>query len=221
MKFFIFTITILLCLGACFAASAQDYYGTDNVKIFREGREKDFRNRQLSPLPPGEIAGFQGLKYFPVEANYRVRAIFTRTPDEKYFMLPTSSGRARKYKKVGTLSFKLGGEGYALGAYQSEQTLNDPKFEEYKSSLFIPFRDQTSGRETYGVGRYLYLAMPKDGETILDFNLAFNPSCAYGSSEFSCPLPPKENFLPIEIKAGEKNYPVKKEAVITKAGEKN
>jgi hypothetical protein len=213
MKSFIFTISFLLCLAAGFAP-AQTYYGTDDVKIFREGRDRDFRNPQMSPLPPAEVAGFQGLSYFPVDGGFRVRAIFTKTPDEKYFMMPTSSGRAQKYIKVGTLGFKLSGRDYVLNAYQSERVLTNPKYEEYKSSLFIPFRDLTSGRETYG-GRYLNPAMPKDGETILDFNLAYNPSCAYGDDSFSCPLPPKENFLSIEIKAGEKNYLAKN------TGEKN
>ncbi len=213
MKSFIFTISFLLCLAGF--APAQTYYGTDDVKIFREGRDRDFRNPQLSPLPPAEVAGFQGLNYFPVDAAFRVKAIFTKTPDEKYFMMPTSSGRARKYIKVGTLNFKLGGRDYVLSAYQSESVLTAPKYDEYKSSLFVPFRDSTSGKETYGGGRYLTLAMPKDGEAILDFNLAYNPSCAYGDDSFSCPLPPKENFLSIEIKAGEKNYSAKN------TGEKN
>ncbi|HEX8735590.1 MAG TPA: DUF1684 domain-containing protein [Pyrinomonadaceae bacterium] len=204
MKSFVFTILLLLCLAGF--AQAQTYYGTDDVKIFREGREKDFRNPLMSPLRPEDVAKFQGLNYFPVDANFRVKAGFTKTPDEKYFMMPTSSGRARKYIKIGTLSFKLGGKDYVLHAYQSEQILTSAKFEEYKSSLFIPFRDLTSGKETYGAGRYLYLSMPKEKELILDFNLAFNPSCAYGNEEFSCPLPPKDNFLQIEIKAGEKNY---------------
>lgn len=218
MKSLIFTISISLCLAAGFApAGAQTYYGTDDIKIFREGREKDFRDPKMSPLPPSEVAKFRGLNYFAVDRNFRVKAEFNKTPDEKYFMMPTSSGKSRKYKKVGTLSFKLGDKDYLLGAYQSEAILSDPKFEEDKSSLFIPFRDLTSGKETYGVGRYLYLSMPREKEAILDFNLAFNPSCAYGSDEFACPIPPQDNFLPIEIKAGEKNYLTKKE----KAGEKN
>lgn len=215
MKSFIFTISLLLCLAGF--AGAQTFYGTDSIKVFREGRDKEFRNPQMSPLRPEDLVKFQGLNYFPVDRTFRVAATFTRTPGEKYFMMPTSSGRTRKYIRIGTLSFKLAEKDYVLNAYQSEQILTDPKFEEYKSSIFIPFRDLTSGKETYGAGRYLSLPMPKETETFLDFNLAYNPSCAYGSSEFSCPIPPKDNFLPIEIKAGEKNYLIKKEA----DGEKN
>lgn len=204
MKSFVFTISILLCLAGF--AGAQTYYGTDDIKIFREGREKDFRNPQMSPLPPETVAKFQGLNYFPVDANFRIAATFTKTPDEKYFLMPTSSGIAHKYIKVGTLSFRLGDKDYVLSAYQSERVLTDPKYQEFKSSLFIPFRDLTSGKETYGVGRYLYVWMPQTEKTTLDFNLAFNPSCAYGNPNFSCPIPPKDNFLQVEIKAGEKNY---------------
>jgi uncharacterized protein (DUF1684 family) len=214
MKFLFFTISILLCLTGF--ARAQTFYGTNDVKTFREGREKEFRNPQMSPLRPEDLSAFQGLKYFPVDAGFRVKAEFAVTPDEKYFMMPTSSGRARKYIKVGTLSFKLGGKDYVLNAYQSAPIVEVAKMQEYKKSLFVPFRDLTSGRETYGSGRYLYLSMPEDKELILDFNLAFNPSCAYGSESFSCPLPPKENFLQIEIKAGEKNYLIKKENIVEK-----
>lgn len=210
MKSFVFTISVLLLLCLAGFAQAQSYYGTDDVKAFREGREKDFRNPQVSPLPAAEAAKFQGLNYFPVDPNFRVKAQFDKTPDEKYFMMPTSTGKSRKYIKVGILSFRLGEKDYVLSAYQSEKILTDPK-SEYKSSLFVPFRDLTSGKETYSVGRYLYLLTPRGKEAILDFNLAFNPSCAYGSDEFSCPIPPKDNFLPIEIKAGEKNYLTKKE----------
>lgn len=214
MKFLIFTISILLCLAGF--ARAQTFYGTNDVKIFREGREKEFRNPQMSPLRPEDVSKFQGLNYFPVDANFRVKAEFNRTPDEKYFMMPTSSGKSRKYIKVGTLSFKLGGKDYVLNAYQSAPIVEVAKMQEAKRSLFVPFRDLTSGKETYGSGRYLYLSMPKEKDMILDFNLAFNPSCAYGSESFSCPLPPKDNFLQIEIKAGEKNYLTKKENIVEK-----
>src|SRR5215213_5263953 len=101
MKSFVFTISLLLCLAGF--AQAQTYYGTDDIKIFREGREKDFRNPMMSPLRPEDVAKFQGLNYFPVDRSFRVAATFTKAPGEKYFMMPTSSGRARKYIKIGTL----------------------------------------------------------------------------------------------------------------------
>lgn len=218
----------LILTAAVSAASAQDFYGADDVKFFREAREKEFRNPHMSPLRPEDLPKFQGLNYFPIDRNYRVAAKFTATPGEQFFWMPTSSaGRSQKYVRVGVLKFKLDGRDLALNAYQSERVLltADEKLKSFRKKLFVPFRDLTSGRETYGVGRYLYLTMTANsssggggsGEEItLDFNLAFNPSCAYGSESFSCPIPPKDNFLEVEIKAGEKIYSVKKQAVTQK-----
>lgn len=219
MKFLLFTILVSLSLltGLAAAQSSQPqtttFYGTVDVKAFREAREKEFRNPQMSPLRPQDFASFQGLNYFPVDKDYRVAAKFVATPEEKFFMMPTSSGVSRKYVKIGILNFKLSGKDYALNVYQSERNLTNEKFKEYKNSLFVPFRDLTSGKETYGAGRYISVYAPKENsaEVILDFNLAYNPSCAYGSGEFSCPIPPQENFLQTEIRAGEKSYLIKKD----------
>lgn len=73
--------------------------------------------------------------------------------------------------------------------------------------FFVPFKDLTNGAETYSAGRYLYVRLPKtEADAILDFNLAYNPNCAYGNKDYSCTLPPKENFLQVEIKAGELKF---------------
>ncbi|MET0753546.1 MAG: DUF1684 domain-containing protein [Pyrinomonadaceae bacterium] len=206
MKIAFFTILILL--STAFAAQAQaTYYGTNDIKIFREGREKDFRNKDVTPLLAEDFQNFKGLNYYEVDKNYLVKAKFTKTQDEKYFLMPTSSGRSAKYMKIGVLTFKLGEKEFSLAAYQSEKILTDAKWKDlYGNSIFIPFKDLTNGKETYGAGRYIYLMTPKGEETTIDFNMAFNPSCAYGSEEFSCPIPPKENFLQAEIKAGEKAF---------------
>ena len=74
-----------------------------------------------------------------------------------------------------------------------------------EDSLFLPFRDALSGKETYGAGRYLDVAPPHSGHVVVDFNYAYNPSCAY-DPQFSCPLPPRENWLQVPIRAGEKNF---------------
>jgi uncharacterized protein (DUF1684 family) len=203
----IFTISILFLLAL--GAQAQTYYGTSDVKIFREGRDKDFRNRADSPLLDADFQNFKGLNYFPVDENFRVKAKFTKTEDEKYFMMPTTSGVSSKYIKIGVFTFKIGDKEYKLAAYQSELILTNPTWKEkYGGSLFIPFKDLSNGKETYGAGRYIYLNTPAGEDATIDFNLAFNPSCAYGSERFACPLPPKENFLQAEIKAGEKIFKI-------------
>lgn len=204
MKRCFFTTLVLLTL--VFAAQAQtSYYGTDNIKAFREGREKEFRNPLMSPLKPEDVSTFKGLNYFQEDKNFVVKAKLEKSADEKFFLMPTSSGTSRKYIKYGVLKFKLGEKDYALNAYQSEAILLSEK-SPYKNLLFIPFKDLTNGKETYGGGRYLNINKPEGDEVFLDFNLAYNPSCAYGNEQFSCPLPPKENFLQAEIKAGEKAF---------------
>jgi uncharacterized protein (DUF1684 family) len=195
----------LILLSSVFAAQAQNFYGSNDVKYFRENREKEFRNPSMSPLKPEDISSFKGLIYFPEDKNFVVTAKLEKSADEKIFMMPTSSGTSRKYIKYGVLKFSLGGADYVLNAYQSEALLLNEK-SPYKNLLFIPFKDLTSGKDTYGGGRYLNIYKPEADEAILNFNLAYNPSCAYGSDQFACPLPPKENFLQAEIKAGEKTF---------------
>ena len=207
MRKFYFPILFFLIFAVFFVtAKAQTFYGTTDLKTFREGRDKEFRNKAESPLKAEDFADFKGLNYFPVNSRYRFNARFKQTPGERYFQMPTSSGNSTKYKKFGVLSFELNGKIYSLSAYQWELPEIDRKYAEYKDFLLVPFKDKTNGSETYGVGRYVYLKIPESNETILDFNLAFNPSCAYGNDRYSCPIPPKENHLPIKINAGEKSY---------------
>lgn len=204
MKRFFFVFVILNCLAAF--AAAQEYGETD-VGKFRKLRDEQFRNRTVSPLRPADFATFESLSYFPTTESFRVKAIFTSTPNEKSFMMPTSAGFSHKYIKVGDLKFELDGKEFSLNAYRREYEPTDARAKQPNDNLFVPFKDLTNGAETYGGGRYIFLKTPKDaGATVLDFNLAFNPSCAYGDPSFSCPIPPKDNFLKVEIKAGEKIY---------------
>lgn len=200
-KIFLF----LLLLFASSAANAQTFYGTTDVKVFRDGRDKEFRNKKESPLKEEDFPIFKSLNYFPIDKNFRVAANFTRTSDEKYFQMPTSSEKTKKFVKFGILNFKLSGKGYSLNVYQADAEMLK-NFPEYADLLFVPFKDQTGGKTTYGGGRYINIKTPLNGKVILDFNLAYNPSCAYGSDRYSCPIPPRENSLPVRINAGEKNY---------------
>jgi hypothetical protein len=186
-------------------ATAQTFYGTTDVEVFREGRTKEFRNKEESPLKDEDFTAFKELNYFPVDKKFRVEADFTRIVAEKYFQMPTSSGKAKKFIKFGILKFQLNGKNYSLIVYQADADVL-AKFPEYKDLLFVPFKDATNGKETYGGGRYIDIKILSGKKVILDFNLAYNPSCAYGSDRYSCPIPPKENFLKAEIKAGEKTY---------------
>ena len=109
----------------------------------------------------------------------------------KYRLSGNFSG---EMKKAGEATFELDGTTYTLSIFDEEST------------FLLPFRDKTNGKETYGGGRYIDIKIAQGKPIILDFNLAYNPNCAYGSDRFSCPIPPKENFLQLQIKAGEKSY---------------
>ncbi len=185
--------------------NAQTFYGTTDLKEFREGRDKELRNRDESPLKEEDFPNYKGLNYFEVDEKYRVTAKFEKTNDEKILLIPTSSGKSKTYVKYGILTFKLDGKQYNLNVYHSDKETREA-YPEYKDLLFIPFKDLTNGNESYGGGRYLYILDTDKTEVILDLNLASNPSCAYGSDWFSCPIPPKDNHLKVEIKAGEKSY---------------
>lgn len=195
----------IIILGSFSGIHSQTFYGSTDVKTFRDGRDKEFRDKKESPLKEEDFAAFNGLNYFPVDAKFRVKAVFTRTPSEKYFQMPTSSGITKKFVKFGILKFKLGGGERTLSVYQIDKEIL-AKFPEYADLLFVPFRDSTNKGETYGGGRYIDIKRPTGKTTILDFNVAYNPNCAYGSDKYNCPIPPRENTLDIAIVAGEKRY---------------
>ncbi len=142
-----------------------------------------------------ERTEFTGLKWFPVDEKYKVKAEFEAFDAPKEVLIPNVLGGNFKMKSPGVLRFKLNGKKYAL----------EPVLEEGSDELFIIFRDATSKSETYGAGRFLYAKKADDGKVILDFNKSENPPCAY-TAFATCPLPPPQNRLEAEIKAGEKRY---------------
>jgi uncharacterized protein (DUF1684 family) len=199
---------IVLCIitfSLFSAANGQTYYGSADLTTFRDGRDKEFRDKVESPLKEEDLAGFKGLNYYVVNKAFRVTATFARTADEKYFEMPTSSGRTKKFVKYGILTFRLGGKTRKLSVYQIDKEVLG-KFPEYADLLFVPFKDLTARTETYGGGRYIDIKLPKGSKVTLDFNLAYNPNCAYGGDKWNCPIPPRENTLQVSITAGEKRY---------------
>ncbi len=207
MKFLLIASLLFISL----TASAQSFYGTTDLAEFRKGRDAEFRDPRQSPLLGTDFEIFDGLKYFENDPGYRLNAIFSASSARSVFRMPTSAGTVRKYERAGVLRFALEGKEFSLSVFQMDEIAR-VKFPEYKDLLFVPFRDLTNGNETYGAGRYLSLRLRDDNTVILDFNLSYNPSCAFGSDRYSCPIPPKENFLQTRILAGEKkfNYSPKK-----------
>ena len=195
MKFALLTIFLLLS----FACNTKGQ-GSEDVKRHRETRDKAFRGAG-TPLTAEDLTNFKGLQYFDVNEKFVVKAKLEKTSDAQIFLIPATVGSPHKYLKRGILTFEFDGKSYSLIAFQTESSAKN------NGSLFVPFRDLTNGKETYGAGRYLDIKAPVGDEAILDFNYAYNPACAYGRDDFSCAIPPKENSLQIEIKAGEKIFP--------------
>ena len=172
------------------------------IQKHRDELHQEFLDTAETPLTDDGLKVFNGLDYFKIDSLYRVSAILLRTPDEKIFEMQTSTDRLPEYLKYGLAEFTLNGKKLKLNVYQNVKlALN----EEYKDYLFIPFRDFTSGETTYGGGRFIETEIPEGDILIIDFNKAFNPYCAY-NHKYSCPIPPLENSLEIEINAGEKGY---------------
>lgn len=138
---------------------------------------------------------FEGLEYYPVDPSLRVEAKFVPYDPPKRIPIPNITGMTSEEASPGALVFEIAGTTYQL----------DPIVEEGSDELFVIFADATNGRETYGSGRFLYTKMPENGKVILDFNRAYNPPCAF-TAFATCPLPPKQNKLPVAIRAGEKAY---------------
>ena len=196
---------VLILVVSVFALQAQTFYGTTDLKTFRDGREKEFRDAKESPLKAEDFAKFKGLDYFPVLKGFTVTAIFTKTSGEKFFDMPNSAGQSDRYIKYATLSFRLSNKAFRLNVYRPDpESMKD--FPEYKDILLIPFLDLTNKTETYGGGRYINILEPKGKAVTLDFNLAYNPSCSYGSGRYSCPVPPKVNTINLAVTAGEKKF---------------
>lgn len=144
-------------------------------------------------------------QFFPVDEKYRVVAEFEKAKDGKWFSMETSAFQKQTYRVYGTVSFMIHDTLVKADIYQSQDLLTNPK---YKNYLALMFTDKTTGDQSYHAGRYIDLAIEdiKDDKLAIDFNKAYNPYCAYIKGRFSCPIPPKENYLPVAIEAGEKNF---------------
>ncbi|MCC3155827.1 DUF1684 domain-containing protein [Hymenobacter sp. 15J16-1T3B] len=171
------------------------------VATFQQELNAEYRDPARSPLSATAQAAFQGLPFYPVDYAYYVPAYLVRDAQAQPFPMKTTTVRQPMYRKFGELHFRLQGRALKLTVYESLDLKQKPGYEDY---LLLPFTDLTNGRGSYGGGRYLDLRVPP-GDTIrLDFNQAYNPFCAY-SAQYSCPVPPPENRLPIAVKAGVQN----------------
>ncbi|MDQ3071635.1 MAG: DUF1684 domain-containing protein [Bacteroidota bacterium] len=172
------------------------------VQKDREEQTMFFKTNHESPIPPEDRKSFISLNYFPVNKDLAVNAILVPYSMPTEVSLTESDGRPVDFQKIGELRFKIKKDSFKLTVMQSKDLLDRG----YDAHLFIPFYDETSGKESYAGGRYIEnLELNDSNKYILDFNYAQNPSCAY-SHNWVCPVPPPENRLPIRIEAGEKKY---------------
>jgi uncharacterized protein (DUF1684 family) len=165
---------------------------------YRAEKDAFFKTSPNSPIPADERPTFEGLPYYANDEDLVVDALRLQPyagTEPSSFQIPTSDGKLRPAHRAGTFTFEIGGAERRLTAYQFDGGRTE--------SLFVPFLDETSGRETYGAGRYLDLEPDEDGTYAIDFNLAYHPSCVY-APQFSCPLTPAENRLATRIEAGER-----------------
>ena len=142
------------------------------------------------------------LRFYPVNASFHVTAVFEKISDS--LQLKTSKGGSETFYRYGKITLRLNNKVYAMYIYQSPRLMHTTGFEDY---LFLPFTDLSNGRDTYGGGRYIDLTIKdiQNDKLVIDFNKCYNPYCAYRTG-YRCPIPPKENDLPLAVTAGEKAF---------------
>lgn len=200
IRILILPLLIVQLQGYSQSSSEATSYEKDILKQ-REEKNEELK-QEKSPLTDEDKPDFKGLNYYPPDINYKVKATLTRFDNPFHFKMKTTTDRLPEYSLYGKIEFTLQGRQYSLNVYQNIDLLKKPGFEKY---LFIPFNDLTNGKSTYGGGRFLDGEIPEGDEFVIDFNLAYNPYCAY-NHKYSCPIPPEENSLETEILAGEKKW---------------
>jgi uncharacterized protein (DUF1684 family) len=186
----------LLFLLLPFYAVAQQMGYEDSLKQFQQ---KYVQEHEV-------ITGSEKkkLRFYPVQEQYRITSSFERTENSRWFFMNSTGEEKKQYRVYGIIRFSLHDSIITLQIYQSRSLMTSEKYREH---LFIPFTDKTSGYETYGGGRYIDLSISdiKNNSYLIDFNKSYNPYCAY-TTGYNCPIPPKENDMPVSVKAGEMNF---------------
>lgn len=191
LVFFIFCSTVVFAQKDLAAAEK-----------FQKELNQSFADSLKSPLTKQDLMQFKELDFFPLNADLIIEATFVRTKKEKTFEMKTTTDRMPLYKKYGELHFMLEAKSFQLNVYQNSALSKKTGYKEY---LFLPFSDETCGKESYIGGRYVDMRIQKGTTWILDFNRAYNPYCAY-NYKYSCPIVPLENDLDVAIKAGVKKF---------------
>ncbi len=201
MKIHILFLLLIFPVFVFSQKNKQESREIQEIKKFQKDLNKEYSDPEETPLRDDNYKKFRQHPFFPVDLKYRITAKFTKTENPQPFDFPTSSGKTKSYREYGKATFNLDGKPYTLTIYQS---LDLMKLEKYKDHLFLPFRDETNSKETYGGGKYMNLTIPAGNTIVLDFNQSYQPFCAYNAYDYNCPIVPEENRLAVEIRAGVK-----------------
>ena len=198
LLFLLATVVVLAAVGYMFTAAESPEAYLEKIEKERERQFKYIRFNVDSPLTEEQKRKFQRLTFYEVNPAYRVKARLLPIEEKKVREVPLTDGTTERYLEHSRAVFELEGKSHTLLLLQA---MNETDMRNF----FLAFADETSGRETYGGGRYLNVRQDGKNSITIDFNLAFNPYCAY-NPDYACPLPPKENLLTIAVPVGEKNY---------------
>ncbi len=176
--------------------------GAYELELVKDRKEKDlhFIRDEASPIKPSQRELFKSLDYYPPDKRFAFYTALEPLAKPELFVIATSKDKPREMLHIGYLPFSYNGATYKLSVFAPKDT-SDGNY------WFVPFTDATTGKETYGGGRFIDIEDIHSDSTYLDFNYAYNPYCAY-NERYDCPIPPPENKLPVAILAGEKKFPL-------------
>ncbi len=201
MKYLIPAVLIILAVILVYtfrstAPSSADYIR--EVEKHRDEIDSFMKNDPRSPFSKKGELEYKGLNYYNIDPDYKVNAQVIKLMNPELINIPMSDGSYAGYYRYAIAKFDLHDTSQQVVLLKSKEYWNE-------DWVFLPFYDETSAEETYGGGRYLEVDYDGGDEAIIDFNLAYNPYCAY-NDDYSCPIPPRENHITVEVKAGEKKY---------------
>jgi uncharacterized protein (DUF1684 family) len=165
------------------------------LETFRQQKDHFFKHDSHSPLTPEQKETFEGLKYYPESPDLRLELEVEELEEQEQVKMQTNTGEVQDFIRWGRIHFEVDGQPASLTLFVSMGG----------GGFFLPFMDATNGEETYGAGRDLEVEPLASGRLLVDFNMAYNPYCAY-NERWACPVPPVENRLKIPIRAGEKAF---------------
>jgi uncharacterized protein len=192
------SLVILAAVGYMFTAAESPEAYVEKIEKERERQFKFIRFNVESPLTEAQKQSLQTLTFYDINPSYRLKARLLPIENKKVRQVPLTDGSVEKYIEHSYAEFELNGQTNKVLLLQSVKETDMRNF-------FLAFADETSGKETYGGGRFLNVRQDGKNSITIDFNLAYNPYCAY-NPDYACPLPPKENIMTIAVEAGEKNY---------------